>query len=83
MGWSIDPRGLTELLLRVAREAPGLELLVTENGAAFPDAVGPDGRIADTDRIEYLRGHLTALHAAIEAGAPVTGYYVWSLLDNF
>jgi beta-glucosidase len=83
MGWSIDPRGLTELLLRVAREAPGLELLVTENGAAYPDVVGPDGRIADTDRVEYLRGHLTALHAAIEAGAPVTGYYVWSLLDNF
>jgi beta-glucosidase len=83
MGWSIDPRGLTELLLRVAREAPGLELLVTENGAAFPDVVGPDGRIVDADRIDYLRGHLTALHAAIEAGAPVTGYYVWSLLDNF
>jgi beta-glucosidase len=83
MGWSIDPRGLTELLLRVTREAPGLELLVTENGAAFPDEVGPDGRIADTDRIEYLRGHLAAVHAAIEAGAPVAGYYVWSLLDNF
>jgi beta-glucosidase len=83
MGWSIDPRGLTELLLRVARERPGLELMVTENGAAFPDEVGADGRIADTDRIDYLRTHLSAVHRAIDAGAPVTGYYVWSLLDNF
>jgi beta-glucosidase len=83
MGWSIDPRGLTELLLRVAREAPGLEIMVTENGAAFPDVVRDDGRIADTDRIDYLRGHLAAVHDAISAGAPVTGYYVWSLLDNF
>ena len=37
----------------------------------------------DADRIDYLRAHLAAVHAAIEAGAPVTGYYVWSLLDNF
>jgi beta-glucosidase len=83
MGWSIDPRGLTELLLRVAREAPGLEIMVTENGAAFPDVVDGEGRIVDTDRIDYLRTHLAAVHAAIEAGAPVVGYYVWSLLDNF
>jgi beta-glucosidase len=83
MGWSIDPRGLTELLLRVAREAPGLEIMVTENGAAFPDVVDGEGRIVDTDRIDYLRTHLAAVHAAIDAGAPVVGYYVWSLMDNF
>jgi beta-glucosidase len=83
MGWTIDPRGLTELLLRLADERPGLSLLVTENGAAFPDAVGPDGRVADLDRVEYLRAHLAAVHAAIAAGAPVAGYYVWSLMDNF
>jgi beta-glucosidase len=83
MGWSIDPRGLTELLLRVAREAPGLAIMVTENGAAFPDVVDDEGRIVDTDRIDYLRTHLAAVHDAIEAGAPVAGYYVWSLMDNF
>ncbi len=83
MGWTVDPRGLTELLLRLADERPGLPLLVTENGAAFPDAVGPDGRVADPERVAYLRAHLAAVHAAITAGAPVTGYYVWSLLDNF
>jgi beta-glucosidase len=83
MGWAIDPRGLTELLLRAAREAPGCELVVTENGAAFPDVVGPDGRVADPERREYLRTHIAAVHAAITAGAPVTGYCAWSLLDNF
>jgi beta-glucosidase len=83
MGWGVDPRGLTELLLRVHREAPGVELLVTENGAAYPDVVGPDGRVADPERREYLRTHIAAVHAAITAGAPVTGYCVWSLFDNF
>jgi beta-glucosidase len=83
MGWGIDPRGLTELLLRVSQERPDLELMVTENGAAFPDVVGADGLVHDDDRIDYLRGHLAAVHAAIGAGARVTGYCVWSLLDNF
>ena len=83
MGWSIDPRGLTELLLRITRERPGLPLMITENGAAFADQVGPDGRVADPERVEYLRTHLAAVHTAIEEGAPVIGYCVWSLLDNF
>jgi beta-glucosidase len=83
MGWSVDPDGLTELLLRIAREAPGVQVMVTENGAAYPDVVDADGHIADTDRIDYLRTHLAAVHRAIEAGVPVAGYYVWSLLDNF
>ncbi|MEE6272472.1 GH1 family beta-glucosidase [Georgenia sp. MJ206] len=83
MGWSIDARGMTELLLRMHREHPGLDLMVTENGAAFPDAVGPDGAIRDEDRIAYLRDHIDAVSDAIAAGAPVRGYFVWSLLDNF
>ena len=57
--------------------------MVTENGAAFPDEVGPDGRVADPERIAYLREHLAAVHAAIAAGARVDGYFVWSLMDNF
>ena len=39
MGWNIDPTGLTELLLRLHREYPGLPLMITENGAAFDDVV--------------------------------------------
>ncbi|WP_152192482.1 GH1 family beta-glucosidase [Georgenia satyanarayanai] len=83
MGWSIDARGLTELLVRMHREHPGLQLMVTENGAAFPDHVRSDGSIQDLDRIEYLRDHVQAVSDAVAAGAPVRGYYVWSLLDNF
>jgi beta-glucosidase len=83
MGWPIDPRGMTELLLRLSREFPDLALYVTENGAAYPDAVSEDGAVHDQDRIAYLHGHLTAVADAIAAGADVRGYYLWSLLDNF
>ncbi|MFF2521288.1 GH1 family beta-glucosidase [Streptomyces liangshanensis] len=83
MGWTIDPEGLYELLLRVKREHPGLPMMITENGAAFDDYAGPDGEVRDPERIAYLRAHLAAAHRAIEAGADVRGYFLWSLLDNF
>lgn len=83
MGWNIDPQGLTDLLVEMATRFPGVPLLVTENGAAFDDEVSPDGAVHDPDRIAYYEGHLAAVHAAIEQGAPVKGYFAWSLLDNF
>jgi beta-glucosidase len=82
MGWPIQPAGLTDLLVRTHREF-GLPLVVTENGAAFADHPEPSGAVVDTDRISYLRAHLHALLDAIDAGADVRGYHLWTLLDNF
>ena len=36
----------------------------------------------DPLRVDYLRGHLRAVHDAIKQGVDVRGYMVWSLLDN-
>jgi beta-glucosidase len=83
MGWPVAPQGLAELLLRVHRDyAPG-PLYVTENGACYDDVVQADGAIHDVQRRRYLMRHLAALRGAIRAGAPVKGYFAWSLLDNF
>jgi beta-glucosidase len=83
MGWNIEPGGLTELLLGLHRDYPDLPLMITENGSAFDDVVSADGAIHDPLRVDYLRRHLGALAAAIEGGADVRGYFVWSLMDNF
>ncbi|GGM28681.1 GH1 family beta-glucosidase [Dactylosporangium sucinum] len=83
MGWSVDPTGLRDLLLRIRRDYGDRPLYVTENGAAYEDRIGPDGGIDDPERIAYLRGHLAAVHEAISAGVDLRGYFVWSLLDNF
>lgn len=83
MGWNIDETGLTELLLRLHRDYPDLPLMITENGAAFPDVVSDDGHIHDEQRVNYLHRHLTAVTEAIEGGADVQGYFLWSLMDNF
>ncbi|MFD5098376.1 GH1 family beta-glucosidase [Streptomyces albidochromogenes] len=83
MDWSVDPTGLYDLLMRYAREAPGTDLLVTENGAAYDDKPGDDGAVHDPDRIRYLHGHLAAVRRAMRDGAGVRGYFLWSLMDNF
>jgi beta-glucosidase len=55
-----------------------------ENGAAFYDPPQADGDLMDDPlRVAYYRDHLRAVHAAIEAGVDVRGYFAWSLLDNY
>ncbi|GAA4192129.1 GH1 family beta-glucosidase [Streptosporangium oxazolinicum] len=83
MGWEIDHSGLLEVLRRLAAEYPRVPLVISENGAAFDDVVGPDGVVHDRDRVDYLDAHLRVCHAAIEAGIPLEGYFAWSLMDNF
>ena len=83
MGWAVEPRGLTDLLLRIHEDyAPG-RLYVTENGAAYPDRPSPDGVVHDEDRVRYFEGHVRAVAEAKRRGAPVKGYFAWSLMDNF
>ncbi|MGW6917524.1 GH1 family beta-glucosidase [Kitasatospora sp. NPDC054939] len=83
MGWPVDADGLHELLVRLRDDLPGVPLLVTENGAAYEDYCDPTGAVHDPERVAYLRGHLGAVRRAIADGAPVRGYFLWSLLDNF
>ena len=42
-----------------------------------------DGKVYDLDRVMYLRNYLLQLQRAIADGAPVRGYFLWSLMDNF
>jgi beta-glucosidase len=82
-GWEVFAQGLTDMLLRVKERYGSIPIYITENGAAFFDPPTPDGdRIQDPLRIDYLRKHIAAVHAALAAGVDVRGYFLWSLLDN-
>ncbi|WP_078900179.1 GH1 family beta-glucosidase [Streptomyces sp. SBT349] len=84
MGWPVVPHTFTDLLVDLDRRYPELPpVVITENGSAEDDSVAEDGQVHDADRVAYLRDHLFALAAAVEAGVDVRGYYVWSLMDNF
>lgn len=83
MGWEVYPEGLYELLARLHFDYRFPALYVTENGAAYPDQIGPDGQVDDPLRVAFLKRHLAAAARAIAAGVPLRGYFVWSLMDNF
>jgi beta-glucosidase len=80
MGWPIVPGALTVLLRRLTREYPEQELMITENGADFADTLTGD-TVHDVDRISFIEEHLRALRTAVDEGARVRGYLLWSLLD--
>jgi beta-glucosidase len=83
MGWEVYPDGLHDVLVRVARDYEPAAIYITENGAAFPDVRVHDGGVHDVERTAYLESYIGAVGRAIAGGAPVKGYFVWSLLDNF
>jgi len=72
LNWTIHPQGLGKMI-RLARNY-GLPIYITENGIADK---------TDQYRSKYIVHHLKVLADEIAKGAPVKGYFHWSLLDNF
>jgi len=83
MGWEVYPQGLGDILSRVQREYRPREIYVTECGAAYDTGPGPGRRVADGRREEFLRAHLLVAQRAIEDGVPLSGFFLWTLIDNF
>ncbi|MEV4417371.1 GH1 family beta-glucosidase [Catellatospora sp. NPDC049609] len=79
----VDAGGLRELLNRIRHDYGPVPIMIAENGVSYPDQLGPDGRVDDVGRVDYLHAHLAALHDAITDGVDVRGYVMWSLIDNF
>jgi len=60
-----------------------LPIIITENGISNADWVALDGKIHDPQRIDFLNRYLLQLQKACEDGVEVSGYFQWSLMDNF
>jgi beta-glucosidase len=73
-GWEIAPDSLYDLLLRLRADYGDVPVVITENGGIFDE---------DSRRVEFLRAHVAAMRRAMADGAPVVGYFHWSLMDNF
>jgi beta-glucosidase len=71
------------MLCRVHFDYRPPKIYITENGASYSDSPDAEGRVRDERRIRYLTNHFAAAHRAVQAGVPLKGYFVWSLLDNF
>jgi beta-glucosidase len=80
--WEIYPDGLRELAVRLGSDYQAKEVYITESGACYDDQL-IDGQIHDEKRRKYLELHLEAARDAVQEGAPLMGYFAWSLFDNF
>jgi beta-glucosidase len=86
MPWEVYPEALYDMLKRLDVDYGSPDILITENGAAFPDdkfATGTDYLVDDEDRRAFLEGHFAAALKAIKGGVKLRGFFVWSMMDNF
>jgi len=82
IGWEIAADTFEDLLIDINKQYDLPPCYITENGACFNDEPS-NGVIADSRRIDYLSNHINAVAKACAAGAPIRGYFAWSLMDNF
>ncbi|MBD3265103.1 beta-glucosidase [bacterium] len=82
MDWAVVPWGCRKLLEWIDARYARPNIYITENGCSFDDRV-ENGMVNDTKRIEFIQGYLKEIHAAMQNGVPVKGYFLWSFMDNF
>tara|TARA_Y100000741_G_scaffold214520_1_gene163439 strand:+ start:1404 stop:2741 length:1338 start_codon:yes stop_codon:yes gene_type:complete len=82
IGWEIYPKALYDLLTSLNERYTLPPIFITENGAAMADEL-KDGLVNDVERVDYYNAHLNMVHNAVIDGVEVSGYFAWSLLDNF
>jgi beta-glucosidase len=82
MGWEVYPESIYHALVRFGEYRGIKKIIVTENGAAFHDELKGEN-VADPERVQYLKDHITQVLRARQQGVPVNGYFVWTFLDNF
>jgi len=82
MKWEVYPPAISLMLKKFSQYKNIKKIIITENGAAFPDTV-VNGQVNDELRTKYIQDHLLEVLKAKQEGAKVDGYFVWSLTDNF
>lgn len=82
MDWEVYPEAIYEMIKKFSAYKGIKNIIVTENGASFPDEV-IDGIVNDKDRKQFIQQYIEQVLKAKEEGNKVSGYFVWSLTDNF
>lgn len=60
-----------------------LPLYITENGMSCHDVISLDGKVHDSNRIDFLNRYLLEISKAIDDNVDIRGYFHWSFMDNF
>lgn len=82
MKWAVVPWGCRKLLEWISERYDYPDIVITENGCAYDDKL-INGEVNDNKRIEFFEGYLEECSKAINNGVRLTGYFMWSFMDNF
>lgn len=80
--WPVTPKALY-WTVKFLYERYHLPVYISENGMSSTDWINMDGNVHDSIRIDFLHRYLSELKKAVDEGIDVSGYFEWSLLDNF
>lgn len=82
MDWEVYPKSIYNMIVKFNNYSKINKIIITENGAAFEDKL-TDGEIHDTERLAYFQKYLKQVIKAKDDGYKVSGYFVWTFIDNF
>lgn len=81
MNFEVYPEGIYSVIKQFSKYDID-NIIITENGVCYKDFI-QNGKIHDHERISFFKAYLAQVLKAKKEGAPVKGYFVWSLTDNF
>lgn len=85
-GWEIYEKGIYDILINLKDNYNNVECFISENGMGVENEQrfkDDSGIIQDDYRIDFYKDHLKWVHKALEEGANVKGYHVWTFMDNW
>ena len=85
-GWEIYEKGVYDILTELRLGYGNPRCYISENGMGVEGEdrfIGPEGRVEDDYRIDFIRGHLEWLHRSLQEGSACCGYHLWTFIDNW
>lgn len=81
-GWPVTPECLY-WAPKFLYERYKKTIIITENGMSAHDCISIDGKVHDTNRIDFMYRYIREMKKAVEDGVEIKAYFAWSLMDNF
>ncbi|XVE72178.1 hypothetical protein DITRI_Ditri11bG0017900 [Diplodiscus trichospermus] len=83
-GWLYEvPWGIYKVVTYVKERYGNHEIILAENGMDDPGNLTFPEALFDSNRVNYYRSYMKELKRAMDDGVNVTGYFAWTMLDNF
>ena len=83
-GWEIYEKGIYDLCMDIKNNYGNIEAFISENGMGVANEerfMNDTGQVIDDYRIDYIKDHLAYLWKAIQEGANIKGYHLWTFID--